>query len=127
MTVGQAVRRGRVPRLPVKRFTAELYEGHSDCAVIVPFDPSTVWTATPRSIGYGKHTGYAVSGTANGEPFAGWIWFYFHEWRMVIDDAVLAAIGASPGDALKLVVKPHPRPDAVHPYKPGSKRQRSTR
>lgn len=30
----------------VKRFTAELYQGHSDRAVIVPFDPAEVWGVT---------------------------------------------------------------------------------
>ena len=113
----------------MKRFTARLYEGHSDCAVLVPFDPSKTWTAaSPRKIGYGKHVGYAVSGKVNGAPFESWIWFYFHEWRMVIADSVLAAIGASPGDELKIVVKPHPKPESVAPYKPQAKRrQRSTR
>ena len=63
----------------MNRFTAELYEGHSDRAVVVPFDPGEVWGTTPRRIGYGKHKGHAVQGTVNGEPFEDWIWFYFRE------------------------------------------------
>jgi hypothetical protein len=53
----------------VKRFVAELYQGHSDCAVIVPFDPARAWGSEPRRIGYGKHVGHAVRGTVDGEPF----------------------------------------------------------
>lgn len=53
----------------MKRFTAEIYEGHSDCAVIVPFDPAKVWKTTPKRIGYGKHVGHAAQGTVEGEPF----------------------------------------------------------
>jgi hypothetical protein len=107
----------------MKRFTAELYEGHSDCAVLVPFDPAKAWKSAPRRIGYGKHAGHAVKGTVNGEPFESWIWFYFREWRMVIDGVVLAAIRAKPGDALKIAVRPHPSPDDMRPYKPGPKRR----
>lgn len=107
----------------MKRFTAEVYEGHSDCAVLVPFDPAQVWESTPRRIGYGKHVGHAVQGTIDGKPFESWIWFYFREWRMVIADRVLQAIGAAPGDTVKLAVRPHPKPETVAPYKPGTKRR----
>ena len=107
----------------MKRFTAEIYAGHSDCAVLVPFDPAQAWKSTPCRIGYGKHVGHAVRGTVNGEPFESWIWFYFHEWRMVIDDAVLAAIRAKPGDAVKITVRAHPTPTSVKPYEPGPKRR----
>jgi hypothetical protein len=110
-------------RARMEKFAAELYEGHSDCAVIVPFDSATSWKAKPRRIGYGKHVGYAVRGTVNGEPFEGWIWFYFHEWRMVIADAVLAKIGAEPGQLLKVCVSTHPKPETVEPYQPGAKRR----
>ena len=109
--------------MSAKKFSAELYEGHSDCAVIVPFDPSKTWDAVPRRIGYRKYTGYAVSGTVNGAPFESWIWFYFHEWRMVISDGVLATIGAAAGEQVRVAVKPHPRPEAVAPYEPGPKRR----
>ena len=107
----------------MKTFTAEIYEGHSDCAVIVPFDPAKVWKTKPHRIGYRKYAGHAVRGTINGEPFESWIWFYFHEWRMVIADQVLMAVRAAPGDAVKIPVRPHPRPEAVAPYKPGPKRR----
>jgi hypothetical protein len=107
----------------MKRFTAEVYEGHSDCAVIVPFDPAKTWKTGPRSIGYGKHKGHAVRGTLDGEPFESWIWFYFHQWRMVIPDPALAAVGAKPGDTVKVAVRPHPKPETVAPYKPGAKRR----
>jgi hypothetical protein len=107
--------------VPLKRFTATLYEGHSDCAVLVPFDPSMTWNAKPRRIGYGKHMGYAVQGTVNGKPFESWIWFYFREWRMVIADAVLAAAKAEPGDAVRIAVRLHPRPGTAAPYKPGAR------
>ena len=109
--------------LSMKRFTAELYEGHSDCAVIVPFDPSETWEAQPRRIGYRKHVGYAVRGAVNGQPFEGWIWFYFHVWRLVIPDAAVAAIGAQPGESVKVIVRPHPKPEEVAPYTPGAKRR----
>ena len=107
----------------MRRFRAELYAGHSDSAVIVPFDPSKSWKTKPRRIGYRKYTGHAVRGTINGESFESWIWFYFHEWRMVIADAVLAAIDASPGDTVKISVRPHPEPEKVPPYRPGAKRR----
>ena len=106
-----------------KQFTAEIYEGHSDCAVIVPFDPVQAWKTTPKRIGYGKHTGHAVEGSIDGVPFEGWIWFYFHEWRMVVPDAVLSAIGAAPGTAVKVVVRPHRDPESVAPYEPGPRRR----
>ena len=107
----------------MKRFSAEVYEGHSDCAVIVPFDPAKTWKTTPRRIGYGKHLGHAVEGSIDGVRFEGWIWFYFHEWRMVIPDAVLAAAGAEPGDSVKVSVRAHPKPEMVAPYQPGAKRR----
>jgi hypothetical protein len=107
----------------MKRFSAELYEGHSDCAVLVPFDPALEWKTKPRRIGYGKHTGHGAEGTVDGRPFEGWIWFYFHEWRMVIPDAVLEAAGAAPGDVVKCAVRPHPHPEQVPKYKPGPKRR----
>ena len=108
----------------LQRFAAEIYEGHSDCAVLVPFDPAKVWkSSAPRRIGYGKHLGHAVHGKVDGEAFESWIWFYFHEWRMVIADAVLAAIDASPGDTVKISVRPHPEPEKVPPYRPGAKRR----
>ena len=106
----------------MNRFTAELYEGHSDRAVIVPFDPAEVWGTTPRRIGYGKHTGHAVQGTVNGKPFEGWIWLYFREWRLVIPEAVLAVAKAKTGDKVKVAVRPHPAPEDVEPYRPGAKR-----
>lgn len=107
----------------MKRFRATLYAGHSDCAVIVPFDPSKLWDARPRRIGYRKYTGYAVQGTIAGKPFESWIWFYFHEWRMVIADSVLAAAKVGPDDEVAISVKPHPAPDEVAPYTPGAKRR----
>lgn len=106
-----------------KRFSAELYEGHSDCAVIVPFEPSKSWDTFPRRIGYRKYEGYAVRGTVNGEAFDSWIWFYFHEWRMVIANRVLAAIDAESGEKVRIAVSPHPEPETVAPYKPGPKRR----
>ena len=106
-----------------KRFSAELYEGHSDRAVIVPFDPSKTWDTSPRRIGYRKYEGYAVRGTVNGEAFESWIWFYFHEWRMVIAERTLAKAGAESGEKVKIAVSPHPEPEAVAPYKPGPKRR----
>jgi hypothetical protein len=112
----------------IKRFTAELYEGHSDCAVLVPFDPVAIWNTTPRRIGYQKHMGHAVagkvaaSGTAKAEPFESWIWFYARQWRMVIDDDVLAKIKAEPGQRVKLAVRPHPKPETVAPYRPARQR-----
>ena len=109
--------------VPLKRFTAEVYEGHSDCAVLVPFDPAEEWKTKPVRIGYGKHVGHAVRGTIGGVPFESWIWFYFHEWRMVVPDPVLAAAGLSPGDRAKVAVRPHPRPEAVARYRPGPKRR----
>jgi hypothetical protein len=105
-----------------KRFSAELYEGHSDCAVIVPFDPSKTWDVPTHRIGYRKYQGYAVRGTASGKPFESWIWFYFHQWRMVIPDSTLAAIDAEAGKKVRVAVSPHPEPEAVAPYKPGPKR-----
>lgn len=107
----------------MKRFTAEVYAGHSDCAVVVPFDPAKVWKVEPRRIGYRRYVGYAVRGTVDGEPFESWVWFYFHEWRMVLAERVLEALGAAPGDAVKVVVGPHPAPESVAPYKPGPKRR----
>jgi len=107
----------------MKRFRAELYEGHSDCAVIVPFDPALAWKSKPQRIGYRKYVGHAVRATVDGEPFESWIWFYFHQWRMVVPDAVLEAIGAAPGDSLQLTVRPHPDPASVAPYEPGPKRR----
>jgi hypothetical protein len=103
----------------MKRFTSEIYEGHSDCAVFVPFDPAQEWNSVPRLFGYRKHVGHAVSGTINGQPFESWIWFYFKEWRMVIDAAVLRAAGLKAGDKAKIAVRPHPKPEAMAPYKPG--------
>lgn len=107
----------------MKKFSAEVYEGHSDCAVLVPFDPSKLWKTKPRRIGYGKHVGYAVRGTVQGEPFEGWVWFYFHEWRLVIADAVLDAVGVGLGDTVQIALSEHPEPEAVPPYKPGPKRR----
>jgi hypothetical protein len=106
----------------MKKFTAEIYAGHSDCAVIVPFDPAAVFETAPRRIGYRKHRGYAVRGTIEGHPFEGWIWFYFHQWRMVIPDPVLAAIDAGPGDEVQVAVRPHPESASVAPYQPGPRR-----
>lgn len=106
-----------------KTFTAEIYEGHSDRAVIVPFDPSKAWGTKPRRIGYRNHVGHAVLGNVGGKPFESWIWFYFREWRMVIADPILAAAGAAPGDAVKITVRPHPEPESVAPYEPGPKRR----
>jgi hypothetical protein len=107
----------------VKTFTAEIYEGHSDCAVVVPFDPARVWKTKPRRIGHREYVGHAVRGTVGGRAFESWIWFYFHQWRMVIADDVLAAAGATPGDEVKIAVGPHPDPEAVAPYQPGPKRR----
>ena len=124
-TEHEGTRRSRATRGParaVQRFTAELYQGHSDRAVLVPFDPAKAWGTQPRRIGYRKHTGHAVEGTVDGKPFEGWIWFYFREWRMVIPDAVLAASGAEPGETVKVAVRPHPAPETVAPYEPGAKR-----
>jgi hypothetical protein len=117
------IRRGRLHAMPAaaRRFSAELYEGHSDCAVLVPFDPSRTWSTEPRRIGYRKHVGHAVRGTVDGQPFESWIWFYFHEWRMVIDHAVLRAARVKPGDRVKIVVRPHPEPEAAAPYTPGGR------
>jgi hypothetical protein len=113
--------------VPAKRFAAELYGGHSDCAVLVPFDPGRAWNAKPVRIGYQKHVGHAVRGTVDGEPFEGWIWFYFREWRLVIPDSVLAAIDAEPGDTLAIAVRPHPEPETVAPYRPGAGRRRASK
>jgi hypothetical protein len=107
----------------LKKFTAELYEGHSDCAVIVPFDPAQVWKTKPHRIGYRSYVGHAVRGTVGGEQFESWIWFYFHQWRMVIPDRVLEAVHAAPGDTVKITVRPHPSPEAVAAYTPGPKRR----
>jgi len=111
--------------VPAKRFTAEVYQGHSDCGVLVPFDPAAVWVdAVPRRIGYGKHEGYAVQGTVQGQAFESWIWFYFHEWRMVLPEDVLDAAGIGPGDRALIRASPHPAPARVPPYRPGRKRTR---
>ena len=103
----------------MKRFTATLYRGHSDSAVIVPFDPGTLWQLEPRRIGYRKYVGYAVRGRIAGVTFESWIWLYFHEWRMVIADAVLAKAKVEPGDAVTISVEPHAKPEQVAPYVPG--------
>jgi hypothetical protein len=108
-----------------KRFIAEIYEGHSDCAVIVPFDPAVAWgsATSARRIGYGKHVGHAVLGTINGESFESWIWFYFKQWRMVVAAEVLKAAGVAPGDTGKIAVRAHPQPESVAKYKPGPRRR----
>jgi len=109
--------------MTTRRFTAELYEGHSDCAVLVPFDPAKAWRKKPRRIGYRNHVGHAVEGTVDGEPFESWIWFYFREWRMVVPDRALAEIGAAAGDRVKIAVRPHTEPELAPPYAPGRKRR----
>lgn len=105
-------------------FEAELYDGHTeDSGVIVPFDASKAWPkAETRWIGYRKHEGYAVQGVVRGEPFESWIWLYHRAWRMVVPNATLATIGASAGDVLSFVVRPHTDPDGSPPLVPGPKR-----
>ena len=48
--------------------------------------------------------------------------------QVAIDDfgspeAFLAAIDATVGDSVKIVVRPHPKPETVAPYKPQAKRR----
>ncbi len=108
-----------MPESTLQRFTAPLYAGHSDCAVVVPFDPAAAWGTPAHRIGYRQHRGHAVQGTVDGVPFVGWIWFYFREWRLVLPRHLLRAAGAAAGDVVTIRVKPHPDPAAVPPYTPG--------
>jgi hypothetical protein len=107
-----------------KTFSAEIYQGHTtDCGVLVPFDPAKAWKTEPRCIGYRSHMGHATLGKVGGEQFESWIFHYFHEWRMVVDGATLAKIGAGPGDTVKFTLRPHPRPEEVALFQPGPKRR----
>lgn len=110
--------------MTAKRFTGEIYAGHTtDCGVIVPFDPSSAWkTAEPLPIGYRKFVGYAVRGTVNKKPFESWIFHYFHQWRMVVPESVLAVAALDAGDSAEFEVRPHPKPLGVAKFAPGPKR-----
>lgn len=60
--------RGR--RRKKKRFEAELFQGHEDAAVVVPFDPGEVWGGAPGEIGCREHVGRAVRGELAGVPLS---------------------------------------------------------
>lgn len=113
------------PRMSAKRFTGEIYAGHTtDRGVIVPFDASKAWRSAPTlPIGRSKHVGYAVRGTANGEPFESWIFHYFKKWRIVVLGAAMKAAKLGPGDTAKFVVQPHPEPETAPKFKAGAKRR----
>jgi len=113
----------------MKRFSAEVYEGHTtDCGVIVPFDPGGAWKASkPLPIGYRKLVGHAVVGSVNGKPFESWVFHYFHQWRMVVPGAALEASGTAAGDRARFVLRPHPRPDDAAKFTPGPKRRGGSR
>jgi hypothetical protein len=102
-----------------QRFEAEIYRGHSDRAVHVPFAPEVVWGIAPRRIGYRKHMGHAVRATVDGHPFEGWIWPYVRKFVLVIPDPVLDAASLDAGDVVELRVEPHPEPERVPPFRPG--------
>jgi len=110
--------------MTTKRFTAEIYAGHTtDCGVLVPFDPSRIWkSAKPLPIGYRKHVGFAVRCTVGRAPFESWSFHYFHEWRMVVPGPALAAAKVEAGDSAKFSVRPHPSPTTAPKFKPGPKR-----
>ena len=105
--------------MKAQRFEAEIYQGHSDRAVHVPFAPDVVWSGAPRPIGYRKHLGHAVRATVDGHPFDGWIWPYARRFVLVIPDDVLARADRDAGDVVELVVEPHPAPENVPPFRPG--------
>jgi hypothetical protein len=102
-----------------QRFEAEIYQGHSDRAVIVPFAPELVWSSVPRRIGYRQHLGHAVLGTVDSHPFEGWIWPYAKQFRLVIPEPVMEAAGLDAGQRVEIVVEPHPDPSKVAPFHPG--------
>jgi len=111
--------------MATKRFTAEIYQGHTtDCGVIVPFDAAKVWKSSkPLPIGYRKHVGYAVRATINGKPFESFVFHYFKEWRMVVPEEALDAAGVGPEETAKFAHSAHPDPESVKKFEPGPKRR----
>ena len=107
-------------------FVAELLDGHTGPAVLVPFDPQDAWGAPPQKIAnpvYGQSSGHRVTGTMNGHPFDGWIGRRWGSFFLLVDAALRRAAGIAVGDQVRVVIGPAASPAAT-PRRAGRARER---
>src|ERR1700748_2824068 len=97
----------RMPRIHRKqRFEAPLFEGHKGVtAVLVPFNPETVWQQKPFRLA-GRRHGWLVKGSANGAKFIGYIGDRWGRFFIALDEQVRRGADVSVGDLVVMVVEP---------------------
>jgi hypothetical protein len=91
-----------------QRFEAPLLEGHKGvAAVLVPFNPETVWQQKPFRLA-GRRHGWLVKGSANGARFTGYIGDRWGRFFIALDERVRRSAEVSLGDLVAMVVEPAP-------------------
>ncbi len=87
-----------------ERFDAELIEGHKGVVVaLVPFNPEEAFKQAPVRLA-GRRHGWLVKGTANGEPFDGYIGERWGRFFIIVDDQARAGFNAGVGVQVSFVV-----------------------
>jgi hypothetical protein len=96
-----------MPRIHLKqRFEAPLFEGHKGViAVLVPFNPETVWHQKPFRLA-GRRHGWLVKGSANGARFTGYVGERWGRFFIALEERVREEAGATAGDVVAMLVEP---------------------
>ena len=95
------------------RFEAELIEGHKAVTVVlVPFDPEQKWSLKPMRLA-GRRHGWVIAASANGVAFDGYIGERWNRFFIIIEKNLREAAKVSPGDKLKMTVRPSSSADAL--------------
>src|ERR1700704_4759176 len=96
-----------MPRIHLKqRFEAPLFEGHKRItAVLVPFNPATVWQQKPFRLA-GRRHGWLVKGSANGASFTGYVGERWGRFFIVLEERLRQGAGASGGALVAMRVEP---------------------
>jgi hypothetical protein len=93
----------------VRRFEAELVEGHKGVVVaIVPFDPEEAFGPPVRLAG--RRHGWVVSASLNGTKFDGYIGERWGRFFVIVDKDIREAAGVAAGDRVSIGVAPSDDP-----------------
>jgi hypothetical protein len=88
-----------------KKFKAELLSGHKECAVEVPFNPSSEWQIDPQPLWHGRH-GHPVQVVINGFSFESAIVPRQKKFYLLIDAESIRAASISENAVVKVEVRP---------------------
>ncbi|WP_430390274.1 DUF1905 domain-containing protein [Dyella sp. 20L07] len=86
-------------------FRAKVQNGHSQWAVVLPFDPITQWSTPARPLWKCGH-GHRVRGSLNGRDFQGTVVERAGAFWLVLEDSLATAVGLNVGQSVDVLIEP---------------------